>query len=71
MADVQTLEQRFESITVQDENQDTSAPYQHKAKVLSMQPAVQNATFSHTSYRARSVKPSHYRISAQQQAKTA
>jgi len=35
MAEVQTLEQRFESITVQDENHDSNAPVaQHKAKVL-------------------------------------
>lgn len=33
MADIQHLEQRLESITVQDENQDSSAPYQHKSKV--------------------------------------
>ncbi len=34
MAEVQTLEQRFESITVQDENYDSNAPVvQHKAKV--------------------------------------
>ncbi|KAF2159350.1 hypothetical protein M409DRAFT_60931 [Zasmidium cellare ATCC 36951] len=32
MADIQNLEQRFESITVQDENQDSNAPYQHKPK---------------------------------------
>ncbi|SMR52709.1 unnamed protein product [Zymoseptoria tritici ST99CH_3D1] len=31
MADMQALEQRFESITVQDENQDSNA-YQHKSK---------------------------------------
>jgi len=34
MAEVQSLEQRFESITVQDENYDINAPVaQHKAKV--------------------------------------
>lgn len=34
MAEVQTLEQRFEAISVQDENYDGSAPaMQHKAKV--------------------------------------
>ncbi len=34
MAEVQTLEQRFESITVQDENYDSNAPVvQHKTKV--------------------------------------
>ena len=34
MADIQTLEQRFEGISVQDENYDSNAPVaQHKAKV--------------------------------------
>lgn len=33
MADLAALEQRFEGISVQDENVDTNAPKQHKAKV--------------------------------------
>lgn len=35
MADIQTLEQRFEGISVQDENMDINAPSapQHKPKV--------------------------------------
>lgn len=33
MADIAALEQRFEGITVQDENVDSNAPKQHKAKV--------------------------------------
>ncbi|CAK4033262.1 Serine threonine- kinase ark1 [Lecanosticta acicola] len=32
MADIASLEQRFEGITVQDENQDVSSTYQHKPK---------------------------------------
>lgn len=35
MADISSLEQRFEGISVQDENQDTTSTstYQHKPKV--------------------------------------
>ena len=33
MADIQNLEKRFEAISVQEENQDPNAAYQHKTKV--------------------------------------
>jgi hypothetical protein len=62
MADIQALEQRFEAITVQDENQDSNA-FQHKAKVCDtlnhLLPELQLTDLT----RALLARPSHYRIS--------
>jgi len=52
MADIQTLEQRFENISVQDENDDINAPAaERKAKVLRIvRPLKLEQTVSKTIY---------------------
>ncbi|KAK5686431.1 spindle assembly checkpoint kinase [Elasticomyces elasticus] len=46
MADVQSLEQRFESITVQDENYDSSAPIAHHKPKSSLSTAISLSNLS-------------------------